>query len=81
MSEEYTVNVGEDGTFNINLLQCRPLQVSVNDEAIEMPEDKNVFFHIKESSMGMSRKNKIDTICYVDPHKYYEYRECILQKQ
>ena len=70
---EYTINVGEDGTFNINLLQCRPLQVSVNDEAIEMPEDKNVFFHIKESSMGMSRKNKIDTICYVDPHKYYEY--------
>jgi len=70
---EYTVNVGEDGTFNINLLQCRPLQVSVNDESIEMPEDKNVFFHIKESSMGMSRKNKIDTICYVDPHKYYEY--------
>ena len=70
---EYTVNVGEDNSFNINLLQCRPLQVSVNNEAIEMPEDKNVFFHIKESSMGMSRKNKIDTICYVDPHKYYEY--------
>ena len=70
---EYTVNVGEDNSFNINLLQCRPLQVSVNDEDIEMPEDKNVFFHIRESSMGMSRKNKIDTICYVDPHKYYEY--------
>ncbi len=70
---EYTVNVGEDNSFNINLLQCRPLQVSTNNEAIEMPEDKNVFFHIKESSMGMSRKNKIDTICYVDPHKYYEY--------
>ena len=70
---EYTVNVGENNTFNINLLQCRPLQVSINNESIEMPEDKNVFFHIKESSMGMSRKNKIDTICYVDPHKYYEY--------
>ena len=70
---EYTVNVGNDNSFNINLLQCRPLQVSTNDEDIEMPEDKNVFFHIKESSMGMSRKNKIDTICYVDPHKYYEY--------
>ena len=70
---EYTVNVGEDNSFNINLLQCRPLQVSTNNEAIEMPEDKNVFFHIKESSMGMSRKIKIDTICYVDPHKYYEY--------
>jgi hypothetical protein len=70
---EYTVNVGEDNSFNINLLQCRPLQVSTNNEDIEMPEDKNVFFHIKESSMGMSRKNTIDTICYVDPHKYYEY--------
>ena len=70
---EYTVNVGEDSSFNINLLQCRPLQVSTNNEDIEMPEDKNVFFHIKESSMGMSRKNTIDTICYVDPHKYYEY--------
>ena len=22
---------------------------------------------------GMSRKNEIDTICYVDPHRYYEY--------
>ncbi|MBO6104459.1 MAG: phosphoenolpyruvate synthase [Methanobrevibacter sp.] len=70
---EYTVNVGEDNSFNVNLLQCRPLQVSINNESIEIPEDKNVFFHIKESSMGMSRKNTIDAICYVDPHKYYEY--------
>ena len=70
---EYTVNVGEDNSFNVNLLQCRPLQVSTNDEDIEMPENQNVFFHIKEASMGMSRKNIIDTICYVDPHKYYEY--------
>ncbi|WP_407376577.1 PEP/pyruvate-binding domain-containing protein [Methanobrevibacter sp.] len=70
---EYTVNFGSDNTYNINLLQCRPLQVSTNNEDIEMPEDKNVFFHIREASMGMSRKNTIDTICYVDPHKYYEY--------
>ena len=70
---EYTINVGEDKSFNINLLQCRPLQVSVNNEAIEMPENQNVFFHIKESSMGMSRKSEINIICYVDPHKYYEY--------
>ena len=70
---EYTVNVGEDKSYNINLLQCRPLQVSVNDDDIEMPEEGNVFFHIKESSMGMSRKSDIDVVCYVDPHKYYEY--------
>ncbi len=70
---EYTVNVGEDKSFNINLLQCRPLQVSRSNEAIEMPKDKNVFFHIKNASMGLSRKNKIDMICYIDPRKYYEY--------
>ena len=70
---EYTVNVGEDSSFNVNLLQCRPLQVSTNNEAIEMPEDEDVFCHIRESSMGMSRKDDIDVICYVDPHKYYEY--------
>lgn len=70
---EYTVNVGEDDSFVINLLQCRPLKVSITDEVIEMPEEENVYFHIKDSSMGRSRKEKINTICYVDPHKYYEY--------
>ena len=38
-----------------------------------MPEEENVYFHVKDSSMGRSRKEKINTICYVDPHKYYEY--------
>ena len=70
---EYTVNVGENKSFNINLLQCRPLQVSTNNESIEMPEGEDVFFHIMEASMGMSRKVEIDTICYVNPHMYYEY--------
>lgn len=70
---EYTVNVGKDDSFVINLLQCRPLKVSITDEVIEMPEEENVYFHIKDSSMGRSRKEKINTICYVDPHKYYEY--------
>lgn len=70
---EYTVNVGEDNSFVVNLLQCRPLKVSTSDAVIEMPDDKNVYFHIKEASMGRSRKEKVDVICYVDPHKYYEY--------
>ncbi|MDO5848864.1 MAG: PEP/pyruvate-binding domain-containing protein [Methanobrevibacter sp.] len=70
---EYTVNVGEDNSFVINLLQCRPLKVSTTDEIIEMPEGENVYFHIKDASMGRSRKEEIDTVCYVDPHKYYEY--------
>ena len=51
---EYTVNVGEDNSFNVNLLQCRPLQVSINNEAIEMPEDKNVFFHDRHNMLCRS---------------------------
>ena len=70
---EYTVNVGQNNSFYINLLQCRPLQVSTTNEAIEMPKNKNVLFHIKKASMGVSRKNQIDLICYVEPRKYYEY--------
>lgn len=70
---EYTVNVGEDDSFVINLLQCRPLKVSNTNEVIEIPEAENVYFHIKEASMGRSRKEKIDLICYVDPYKYYTY--------
>ena len=70
---EYTVNVGKNRSFNVNLLQCRPLQVSKTNEIIDMPEEKNVLFHIKDASMGISRKDSIDLICYIDPKKYYEY--------
>ena len=71
---EYTVNVGHDNSFVVNLLQCRPLQVSINKEDVEIPNvENNVYFHIKQSSMGRSRKEKIDILVYVDPHKYYEY--------
>ena len=71
---EYTVNVGPDKSFVINLLQCRPLQISTTNEKIEIPEDKGeTYFHIKNSSMGRSRSERIETLVYVDPHKYYEY--------
>lgn len=70
---EYTVNVGQNNEFVINLLQCRPLKISNSDEEIRMPEEKNVYFHIKDASMGSSRKEKIDLVCYVDPYKYYKY--------
>lgn len=72
---EYTINVGEDNLFVVNLLQCRPLQVSTTNEVVELPEasKENTFFHIKQSSMGRSRDEKLDVLVYVDPHKYYEY--------
>ena len=55
-------------------MQCRPLQVATTKEAVEIPKDNGeVFFHIKNSSMGRSRKQNFDILVYVDPHKYYEY--------
>ena len=71
---EYTVNIGENNSFVVNLLQCRPLQISTTKELIEIPENLGeTYFHIQKASMGRSRKEKIDTLVYVNPHKYYEY--------
>ena len=71
---EYTVNIGADNSFVVNLLQCRPLQISTTKEEIEIPKDVGeTYFHIKNASMGRSRKENIETLVYVDSHKYYEY--------
>ena len=71
---EYTVNIGADGNFVVNLLQCRPLQISTTKEVIEIPQDRGeTFFHITNASMGRSRKEEIETLVYVNPHEYYEY--------
>ncbi len=71
---EYTVNIGADNSFVVNLLQCRPLQISTTKEIIEIPENLGeTYFHIRNASMGRSRKENIDTLVYVDSHKYYEY--------
>lgn len=71
---EYTVNIGPDNTFVVNLLQCRPLQISTTKKVIEIPTDVgDTYFHITNSSMGRSRKEDIETLVYVDPHDYYEY--------
>ena len=71
---EYTVNIGQDKSFVINLLQCRPLQISTTNEVIEIPGDiGTTFFHIESASMGRSRMEQIDTLVYVNPHDYYQY--------
>ncbi len=71
---EYTINIGQDNNFVVNLLQCRPLQISTTKEIIEIPEDKGeTFFHIKNASMGRSRKENIDILVYVNPYNYYKY--------
>ena len=71
---EYTVNVGEDGSFMLNLLQCRPLQALSGQNAVQIPAVGavgDVVFHIKDASMGSSREARIDEVVYVDPEAYY----------
>ena len=54
---EFTVNIGENHSFVVNLVQCRPLTTSKSNETVQLPEVKNdIFFHIKDASMGRSRK-------------------------
>ena len=70
---EYTVNVGEDGSFVLNMLQCRPLQSLTGESAVRVPdvEEASTVFHIENASMGASREVDIDEIVYVDPEAYY----------
>lgn len=70
---EYTVNVGEDGSFMLNLLQCRPLQSLSGPNEVRFPIDEvdDTVFHIKGASMGNSREVRVDEVVYVDPEAYY----------
>ncbi len=71
---EFTVNISKEGDYSINLLQCRPLKVFKDEGEIQIPSDTDKNMTIVESrrsSMGLSRKTKIDLVVYVDPVNYY----------
>ena len=72
---EYTVNTDESGSFVVNLLQCRPLYIGESGEKIDLGKLKlkEVFFDIRDSSMGTSGRRKIDVVVQVDPVLYYQY--------
>ena len=72
---EYAVNMDEDGEFVINLLQCRPLYLGPEGEQVDLKtlKLKEVFFHITDSSMGVSGSRRIDVVVQIDPVLYYEY--------
>jgi hypothetical protein len=77
---EFTINLSENGDYVINILQCRPLQVFRDAEETQMPENvesESVLFECRHSTMGLSRKLRVDTVVYVDPVKYYQmpYRD------
>lgn len=72
---EYAINMDEEGDFVVNLLQCRPLYLGQEGQQMDLKhlKLKEIFFDIKDSSMGTSGKRKMDVIVQIDPVLYYEY--------
>ena len=59
----------------VNLLQCRPLYQSSQGQRVDLDtlKLKEVFFDIRDSSMGSSGKRPIDVVVQIDPVRYYKY--------
>ena len=72
---EYAVNTDESGDFVINLLQCRPLYIGQPGGRVTMPElpEEDVFFRLRDSSMGLATSEGIDVVIEIDAKAYYEY--------
>ncbi|MGN0291391.1 MAG: PEP/pyruvate-binding domain-containing protein, partial [Lachnospiraceae bacterium] len=72
---EYTVNLGKEKDFVVNLLQCRPLQVCIGGEKIEIPKlpEEEKILHIEHSTMGRSRADEVQVVIKVDAYEYYSY--------
>ena len=72
---EYTINFAPDGSYVIDLLQCRPLQLTAEGDKITVPEgiDKQrILLETKGVSMGFSRELALDGVVYIDPILYYQ---------
>lgn len=72
---EFTINIMEDDSYVINLLQCRPLLVFRDRKRQLIPRDlkpEEIFIDCRHSSMGQSQEMAVDGIVYVDPIAYYD---------
>jgi len=70
---EYTINFSPDGSFVVNLLQCRPLYVWQQAESLAVPEIKqsDLMFRVNRTFMGNSAKVRIDAVIFIDSKKYH----------
>ncbi|MDR1779004.1 MAG: PEP/pyruvate-binding domain-containing protein [Clostridiales Family XIII bacterium] len=73
---EFALNISQDGSLVINLLQCRPLQVGGSGIRVRMPEEVDqdkTYFHLTGGTMGGAYYEDIDVVIAIDPKMYYEY--------
>ncbi len=72
---EFTVNFTTDGSFRINLVQCRPLQTKGLKASVHLPDDidsEKVIFSSIGHTMGGNISQPVKRIIYVDPQAYVE---------
>ena len=72
---EYTINISPEGSYLIDLLQCRPLQMARDGDSVSVPEPEahsRVLLETKGVSMGFSRQFTVDVLVYVDAIAYYQ---------
>lgn len=69
---EFALDLKENGTIGIDLLQCRPLQYNKSQAiVIDQHENTDILFEITQASIRNSKEENIDVIVMVDPKEYY----------
>ena len=71
---EYTINISPEGSYLIDLLQCRPLQMARDGGSVTVPAPdarSRILLETKGVSMGFSRQFCVDVLVYVDAIAYY----------
>lgn len=72
---EYTINFKPDGTFIVNILQCRPLyvwQLAANQSIPDIAAD-HILFKVENTFMGNSSKVSVDVVVWIDSLNYHKY--------
>ena len=70
---EFTANMKPDGSYKINLLQCRPLQIrqaEVLDREMPTHEPEDLIIESHGAVLGYSRQSNIDRLICVVPEAY-----------
>jgi hypothetical protein len=70
---EFTINFKNNGQFQINLLQCRPVQTKGLGHKVDMPEkvaEEKIIFRSSGNFLGGNIAQRIGRIIYVDPAAY-----------
>jgi len=71
---EFTMNLVKDGSYRINLLQCRPLQMRLSSNVPATPPPKpdpdSIIIEAHGAVLGCSRSLDVDRVIYVIPSRY-----------